>query len=278
MTQTYTEDVLIDGSQDTTQLTVQGHSTQDDPLQVWEDSSGDELAQVTGDGRLQVGSFSGGAMETDDSLIEVHRDEADTAKPTRGLHLLGQITGTLSSAVQWAVQELELLGTGGISALHSALRVKLSNENTGDAGDAQLRAGDFEVVNEGGSSGDPVGEMTGIRVAVTNQGSGYVEEAIGVDVVVEDSGQDMDAVYGIRVGDVNQGSSENYALHTGEGIVHLGDFLELAELSQAPDEATGVMRLYPKTDGKLYAKNASGQEYEITGSGATGGALQWIGW
>jgi len=49
MTQTYTEDVVIDGSSDVTQLTVQGHSAQTEPLQIWEDSAGTDLAQVAED-------------------------------------------------------------------------------------------------------------------------------------------------------------------------------------------------------------------------------------
>src|SRR5690554_4162962 len=151
----FTDAVEIEGSQDITQLKVQGHSTQMEPLQVWQDSAEDEQAQLTGDGRRQVGSFDSGMMATDDALIEAHRDENDTGKPKRGLHLLGEVTGMLDSLVSWAVQELVLKGSGGISALHSALRVRLTNENTGtmDAG-ADLRAADVEIVNNGGSNGN----------------------------------------------------------------------------------------------------------------------------
>lgn len=227
MTQTtYTDNVKIDGSQDITQLDVEGHSTQTEPLQQWSENGGDPLARVTGDGRLQVGSFDSGAMVTDDSLIEAHRDEADTSKPTRGLHLLGEITGTLSSVISWVVQELVLKGTGGISALHSALRVKLTNENTGtmDAG-AELRAGDFEVVNDGGSSGDGVTLVTGVRTAVTNNSGAYIDTAVGLDVELADAGTMTDA-YGIRVADVDQGSGDNFAIKTGAGAIRFGDLGE----------------------------------------------------
>src|SRR5690606_23091789 len=129
-----------------------------------------------GDGRLQIGSFTSGMMATDDALIEAHRDESDTGKPRRGLHLLGEVSGTLSTIVAWAVQELVLKGTGSISALHSALRVRLTNENTGtmDSG-ADLRAADVEIINDGGEVGEPVPEITGLHVAVTNQAGAYAD-------------------------------------------------------------------------------------------------------
>jgi len=191
--ETFTDAVEIIGSEDVTQLTVQGDAGQTAPLQTWQDDSTDELARVTGDGRLQIGSFSGGSMATDESLIEGYRDEADTSKPKRGLHLKGGITGTLSSIVTWVMQELVLKGTAGISALHTALRVKLRNENTvatGTMTGAELRAADIEVINAGGASGanKSVPEMTALRVAVVNEASSYAETAYGVKVEVSDAG------------------------------------------------------------------------------------------
>ncbi|MEZ4671442.1 MAG: hypothetical protein R3E39_26360 [Anaerolineae bacterium] len=138
MPQTFAQDVVIDGSADAKQLRVQGHTTQTNPLETWEDSAGNTLAQVTGDGRLQVGDDVG--LSSPDALIEAHRHEDSTTKPKRGFHALGRISGTLNSVVQWMVAELELRGSGVISAVHSALRVKATNLNTGTpATGAELR-------------------------------------------------------------------------------------------------------------------------------------------
>jgi len=99
----FTDAVEIEGSQDITQLTVQGHSTQTEALQTWQDSAETVQAQFTGDGRLQIGSFDDGMMATDDALIEAHRHESATTKPKRGLHLLGEVSGVLDSLVSWVV-------------------------------------------------------------------------------------------------------------------------------------------------------------------------------
>lgn len=255
--QEFTDAVEIEGSNDTIQLKVEGHTTQTAPLQVWVEAANDPLlepvARVTGDGRFQIGSFDSGAMATDDSLIEAHRDESDTSKPKRGLHLRGSLTGTLSSLVAWVVHELFLKGSSGISALHSALRVKLTNENTGTMTSARLWAGEFEVVNAGGSSGSPVTEMVGVHAKVTNQSGAYLDTAYGVKVEMDDEGTLETA----------------YAIHTDAGLVHIGSVLEIAE-QDAPAAAAGVMRIYPKSDGKLYAKNPAGTEIELGGGGGSG--------
>src|SRR4030095_218350 len=113
MTQTtFTDNVLVDGSQDIKQLRVQGHTTQNQPLQTWEDSAGTALAQVTGDGRVQAGDDVG--LPSPDALIEAHRLETSTAKPKRGFHSLGRVSGTLATLVQWMVGELELRGSTAI--------------------------------------------------------------------------------------------------------------------------------------------------------------------
>ena len=64
-------ETLIDGDEDITQLRVQGHTTQTDPLQTWEKSDATALAQVTGEGRLELGDLD---MGTPDALIEANRD------------------------------------------------------------------------------------------------------------------------------------------------------------------------------------------------------------
>jgi hypothetical protein len=44
----------VEGSEDTTQLTVQGHVTQNAPLQAWKDSGGNVVARVSEDGGAQA--------------------------------------------------------------------------------------------------------------------------------------------------------------------------------------------------------------------------------
>lgn len=112
----FNDAVVIDGAQDIEQLVVQGHTTQTQPLQEWQASSGDPLARLTGDGRLQIGSFDNGVMATDESLIEAHRLETDADAPKRGLHLKGALSGPLSGLVAWVVQELTLKGSSGVAA------------------------------------------------------------------------------------------------------------------------------------------------------------------
>ncbi len=247
MTQTFNENVVIDGQADETQLTVQGHSSQDEALQVWEDSGGNDLARVSGEGRLQVGDFDA----TSEALIEGHNLE-DVDKPKRGFHAGGILTGVLNSVVSWVVQELKLKGSGGVSALYSALRVRLENQNTGTMGSgAELRAGDFAIVNEGGSNGNGVPQMTGVHVELLNQSGGYV-----------------DAAYGVKVEAANEGEIETiYAIHTGDGTVHIGGDLEVFAFSSSnvPDDPaeSGFLKLYmtiEEVDGenvaRLYARGS----------------------
>ena len=200
-------------------------------------------------------------MATDDALVEIHRDEIETGKPKRGLHTLGTLTSPLSDIVAWVVQELHLKGSGGISALHSALRVRLTNDNTGAMTGANLQAADVEVINNGGSAGigNDVPEITGLRVGVTNQAGGYADTAYGLKVEIDD-----------------QGSITNpYAIYTDQGVVHLGDELELPIFDPVPSNdpsSTAFMRLIAAVeDGSpvLYGK-LTGQTAEPIAGGGSG--------
>jgi hypothetical protein len=233
MTQQFNDNVQIIGAANTTQLLVKGVSTQTQPLQDWQNSAGSPQARLTGDGRVQVGDFEpDGQMATDDALLELHRGSIST-KPKRGLHTLGQMSGVLTEAVTWAMQELRLLGTGGISSLQTALRARLTHSNTGAAGSAQLRAGDFEVVNEGGASG-AVGEAVGVKGAVSNTATGKLVNAVALDAALSNSSPGtITNAYGLRVGNINQGTN-NFAIQTGAGKVQLGDDLIVSRASAAP--------------------------------------------
>ncbi len=263
--------VLIDGQQDQVQLRVQAHSTQTDPLQTWEKSDGTSLAQITGDGRLELGDLD---LGTPDALIEANRDiTLPSSVLQRGVQSRGLIRGAIGNAIAWAVHELELLGDGGVSGLHAALRAKISQKNTGDSDLADLRAGDFEAIVEGGNSAKRVGEAVGVHSSVTNEQTGHLDKAVGVKVTIHDEGIDpIQNAYGLLIEDVDQGAQANYAIHTGEGSVHVGDDLEVKVFADPPteDPPSGFIKVYPKLDTgnpKLYAKDSVGVEHELGGGG-----------
>jgi hypothetical protein len=249
MTQTtYNDNVLIDGSQDIKQLRVQGHTTQNQPLQTWEDSAGNVQAQVTGDGRLQVGDDVG--LASPDALVEAHRADTSTSKPKRGIHSLGRVSGTLSALVQWMVGELELRGSTAIDALHTALRIRASNMNTGTpTSNAELRAADIEVINDATAGAAALTNATGLQVGVTNA-----------------SGKTITNAFGLHVKMNNAGTITNpFAIYTeGAGVTHLEDYAEMKRPAAAPGTpATDFIRFYPKSDGLFYAKNWNGSEYQM---------------
>jgi hypothetical protein len=253
MTQTtYNDNVLIDGSQDIKQLRVQGHTTQNQPLQTWEDSAGNIQAQVTGDGRVLVGDDVG--LASPDALIEAHRADTSTSKPKRGIHSLGRVSGTLSALVQWMVGELELRGSTAIDALHTALRIRASNMNTGTpTANAELRAADIEVINDAAAGAAALTNATGLQVGVTNASGKTISKAIGLKVKMNNAGT----------------ISNPFSIYTeGPGVIHLEDYLEVKRPSSTPGTpTTDFVRIYSKPDGKLYAKNWTGTEFDLTGSG-----------
>lgn len=254
MTQTtFTDNVLIEGSQDIEQLRVQGHSSQAEPLQTWENSAGDIQAMVSADGRLEVGDYG---LAAADALLEVHRADTSTSRPKRGLHSLGQVSGTLTDLVQWIVGELEVRGSSAIDALHTALRIRVANKNSGTPTiNAELRGADIEVINSEDASSDTLPRAVGLQISVTNADENEITEAVGLMVKLN-----------------NEGIITNpYAIFTeGEGVVHFEDYVEVmvpAEVPGTPD--SDFIRIYPKSDGKLYAKNWSGNETELGGSGGS---------
>ena len=216
---------VIDGDDDEIQLRVQGHTTQTNPLQTWEDSAATVLAQVDENGLLQIGDDDA----TGAALIEAHNDN-DTAKPARGLHVTGKLSGTLDQIRQWVVNELILQGSGGVAAIHSALRLRLKNENTGALAGADLRGLDVEVENASGVGG---------------------------------------SAYGIKVNLIDTGAlDEVYALHTAGGLVHFDREVELPALSSSPagNPPLEALKLYIRMiDGQpqLYLRNAAGLEYSF---------------
>ena len=294
MTQTlFTDTVRLQGSQDAPQLQIQANATQTQPLQNWQDSAGNIKAQVTGDGRFQIGNNLGAGAPTD-ALIQANNDIIlPSIQPLSGWHTLGRITGALTGAVAWVVHEFQLLGSGGVSGLQTALRAKLTHSNTGASTTAELRAADFQSINQTGSSGTPVYRVTGMRGTASNTTNAYLTKAVGVEsAITNDTGATISqasafeiapplnagsigTLYGLLVPDLTQGAV-NIAIQTGRGLVRIGDHEEIAILSTTPsgNPPTGLIKLYPKLNGgipTLYAKDALGSEF-IVGGGGTGSA------
>lgn len=258
MTQTFTDNVLIDGSQDVDQLRVQGHSTQTQSLQTWETSAALVLAEMTGDGRLVLGDDLGAA--TPDSLVEVHRSETSSTKPKRGIHALGRISNVLTEIAQWVVHEVEIRGANPLSALQTALRVRAVNMNTGTpTAGGEIRAADVEVINDAAAGSAALPKATALQVGVTNAAGKTITQATGLYVKMNNAGT----------------ITTPYAIYTeGAGIVHFDDYVEVKRPSAVPGTpSTNYMRLYPKADGKLYAKNWSGLEFDLTAVGGGGGSV-----
>ena len=253
--------------------------------QDWVDDNEDLRIRFTEEGQIQVGDFDAGVLSTADSLIEAHRAEGSSL-PQRGLHTLGKIAGAVSNAISWVVGELELLGTATISSIHTAVRGRLTHSSTGDSSNAELRAGDFETINQSGTSGTPVGTAVGVQGTVDNQEDAYLTKASGVVAQIQNAtGADIetavalevaapvndgtiDTLIGLDIPDMNEGT-ENYALRTGEGLVSLGDVLDVPIVTISPAvPAAGKLRVYFKLDGsnqpELYVRASSGTEYKVT--------------
>jgi hypothetical protein len=274
MTQTvFTDNVLIDGSQDTEQLRVQATVSQTDPLQTWENSAGGVLGQVTGDGRLELGKLD---LGTPDALIEANQAiTLPSAVPPRGVQSQGRVSAStpqvISDGLAWSVHELELLGNAVISGIHAALRGRVTRKNTASSPAAELRAADFEAINDTESGANAVNTLTGVRSAVTNEDNAQLTEAVGTDIeITNGTGAAIQTAYGVRI-DLPASANKKYALHANAGSLHLGDDLELKVFPAAPTDnpPADFIKLYPKLDGsdpKLYAKDSSGVEYEVSGS------------
>jgi len=158
----------------------------------------DVVGDVDVDGKLQVGSFDNGLMATEDSLIEAHRAEVDTSLPKRGLHLLGAISNALNSVVAWVVHELELKGTGSLDALHTAMRVKLTNENTGTNGaGAELRGADVELNNTGMTT-NAIPKATSLNVQLNNALGSNITEATALNIETNNDGGTIGELYALR--------------------------------------------------------------------------------
>ena len=260
----YTDNVVIEGSDETkVQLAVQGDTSQEKALQTWEDDIDTRLAQVSKEGYVQVGDDLDDALAN--ALIEAQRDEDSTAKPKRGLNLIGRIKDTLNTTVSWVAQELQLVGSSGVDAQHTAVRGRLNNDNTGAmTANAELRGGDFEVTNKAADATPREGTAIGVRAAVTNQSSGYIKDMMGVQIELnnENTATDpIDNTYGLKIEDVED-ATNNYAIHTGLGEVQFGDAVGIGTV--AGPTASAILDLESTTQGALFPRMTEAQRDAIT--------------
>jgi len=292
-------DVQIVGTADVVQLSVQANATQViNPIQVWQDSSGNPLAKLTGAGQLQIGNniVSGPT----DALIQANYNPVGAQAPS-AWHTSGVLnaSGTLAGTVNWVYHELQLSGAPTLKGVQNALYSKLTNATSGNASSADLRAATLQVISTGGAAVTPVGKATGARVLASNAGSSYLSQAVGVEATVSnDTGGSINAatafsvaaptnngtigaLYGLQIADLTAGAV-NYALYTGKGVVHVGDVFELPILAATPTSTppSNFIQLYSKLQGgtaQLYAKNSTGVESIIGGGGGGGGGVSSVG-
>mgnify|MGYP001007256447 CR=1 FL=1 len=136
--------------------------------------------------------------------------------------------------------ELELTGASAISALHTALRIRVSNKTTAAAlPGAELRGADIEVINDVLANATAFPNVTGLQVGVTNASNKTIANAIGLKVKMNNP---VDGII-----------TNPFSIYTeGAGAVHLEDFVEVKRPGSTPGTpAPDFVRLYPKADGKL---------------------------
>jgi len=280
----FTDDVVIQGSRDITQLDIKGNSTQTQPLQKWETSGNVVKAQVSAEGRLQVGdNLTAGIVP--DALIQANGDVTlPSSQVPSGLHTIGKVQGTIPGGTSWTTHELRLDGSGTVGGTQSTSRHKLTFGSTGDGTTADLRATDTQAINEKGTVSLRLGRLTAIRAllsnalnafldrgsaveaAITNDTGGNINRAIGVNVPTPVNAGTIGQLYGVRVEDLSAagGTVSNYAALSVDNEVEMK--VQAATPTKLPP--AGVIKIYPKLSGsnpKLYAKNAAGTEFDLSG-------------
>jgi hypothetical protein len=223
----------IEGREDTTQLVVQGHITQTEPLQVWQNAVGDAVAELTAEGGLRLGQPGAGAPA---AIVEANADiTLPSTQTLRGWQSLGTIAGSITDVIRWAVQELTLRGQGSISGLHSTLRAQITIEDDDDpdldATLAELHAAEFEVINRTGSETDPVGRLVAVQAVVTNDADAVVDEVVAIEVAPTVNGTNgiINTFIGLDIADVpeTEEPESTFALRTGTGVVQFGDVVDM---------------------------------------------------
>jgi len=123
-------------------------------------------------------------------------------------------------------------------------------------------------------TGGTVTAATGLRASVS-RGNGTLVDGIGVDVQALSS--TMTNAYGIRVGNVTGGSSLNYAIYTGTGLVRFGDTVQGTKVniegvaaSSIANSLLSVSGIIPGSGGTAYG---AAFEVRTTATGQTTNAF-----
>lgn len=164
-----------------------------------------------------------------------------------GLNVEAYITGSGSTGYDNAIQHEALAflaywsGPGNIRALWGA------------AGSANAEAGTVgEQVGTFGQSvitGTAHTEMAvGVRGYIGVAGSSTVDDARALHAQFNAPAGTLGTVYGLKVENVPTATTR-YAIHTGTGPVHFGDYLELPEMSDPAAATANTARLYCRDNG-----------------------------
>jgi hypothetical protein len=173
------------------------------------------------DGQLRVGSADMGQMATEDALVEVHRNPDDIQAPKRGLHLLGAIQSAGTTSHLMGCARIGITGSDDIVGKQTAMRVKLTHDNTGDVSQAQLIGTEIEVDNLADSSvsGTAVGQVVGLDVHLHNNANAQITEAVGLSVGMTNDGTISDS-YAIRTTGGGKIQSDSFP---SKGVVQVTD-------------------------------------------------------
>lgn len=129
-----------------------------------------------------------------------------------------------------------------------------------DASDATLIWSNYDLTLSGALT--TTQQATGLSAQVLTD-EADVETATALEVVIDKTdSSDVNQMIGVDIHDVENGI-DNYAILTGNGIVHLGGPLELIEHAMSPSGITDLFRLVPK-EGRLYGINAASEEVDLS--------------
>lgn len=127
------------------------------------------------------------------------------------------------------------------------------DHETATNGTERLIGFDNQVFTYGGGT---IGRMTAYQAYLDNGGGANVTTgAILYAPTINDSGGTFTNLYGLLLGNVVGGTVENYAIKTGSGPIHFGDYMELAKVT-APGNS-------PANTGYLFLRDNGGGKMQI---------------
>lgn len=248
----FLDQCYIYGSADAVQLTVRGHSTQTNYLQLWETSASGLLAAVDG-----AGYWGMGVAPTTDKQLWVYRQEtADFGANWRSLQVhayatslqSGQVAAMeagcgISHAAGNVLQGTGLLfnctktGAGTATRLYGIFG---GVTNVGSGNITHIRGGNYQVYQGGAGL---VNNLYALDVGTHNT-AGTCNNAYGLRISATVAGGAVTNLYGVRVLDI-AGGTNSWALRTEIGLVQFGDNVLMQETETltgnvADDYAAGL--------------------------------------